>query len=247
VKRFKATSKGCLKALGTPVLKFFGRAIFQKSSPPEGRVWDGVPQKERRQKMEKRKLSTLTICHLVLLIAFGLASFVMGTAIVIRAVPQKYMDYYSQYQLNIMLYAVVNLLDALSLGLCSVYFIRGGKKSAAFYYKAFILTGAAVNAVSLLAAYLYGGVDIGMISIVLKIVLMLVLLFGKDMGKRYTWALFYVILAIDLLYAFPSFSPRAEGAFRLISLVSRILITGSIGLAIRAKYLDKAARKADNS
>jgi hypothetical protein len=38
VKRFKATSKLKLTLLGTPVLKFFGQAFFQKSLPPEAKA-----------------------------------------------------------------------------------------------------------------------------------------------------------------------------------------------------------------
>ena len=67
------------------------------------------------------------------------------------------------------------------------------------------------------------------------------MIFAKDLGRTRSWCVFYVLLALDLIVAILTFDGR-EALSSIASGLTRLVLDGTIGLAIRAKYADKAAR-----
>ena len=135
--------------------------------------------------------------------------------------------------------------------------VKGLQKNAAVFYKAFILMTAAATALYALtivfmmqtgnlmddtritsnALYI-----LGVIFMAAKLILLLVMSFGKDLGKRNTWIGFCVILALDLIFGMFYTTPGRMAAYRFVAVLPRLLMDGTIGLAIRGKYDDKDAR-----
>ena len=71
--------------------------------------------------------------------------------------------------------------------------------------------------------------------------MLLILTFGKDLGRTKTWSVFHVLIALDIAIAILMFDSR-EALSSIASGLTRLVLDGTIGLAIRAKYADKAAR-----
>lgn len=78
--------------------------------------------------------------------------------------------------------------------------------------------------------------------ICVRIVILLLIAFGKDLGKRNTWILFYIVLAIDLLYGILFVPHKYLVLLIIVGVIGKLVIDGTIGLAIRGKYADKEAR-----
>ena len=74
-----------------------------------------------------------------------------------------------------------------------------------------------------------------------SLLMLLILTFVKDLGRTKTWSVFYLLLALDLVTAILMYDSR-EALSSIASGLTRLVLDGSIGLAIRAKYMDKAAR-----
>ena len=69
---------------------------------------------------------------------------------------------------------------------------------------------------------------------------------NKGLGKRNTWIIFYIVLAIELLLS-PLLSVMgstvpSEVLPVIPATLARLVITGILGLCIEAKYRDKDAR-----
>ena len=77
-----------------------------------------------------------------------------------------------------------------------------------------------------------------------KIILLLLLGFGKDLGERKTWTIFYILLAVDgLKLVLAIFNMLGIGFdFSFMGYVTALIADGTIGLAIRGKYENKKAR-----
>ena len=91
------------------------------------------------------------------------------------------------------------------------------------------------------------GFSLAFLDCVARFVLLLVLGFGKDLGEKNTWIIFYMYVALELLAAplsimagNPSLSsPVALGGY----VVVRLIDAGILGLCILAKYRDKRTRE----
>ena len=84
------------------------------------------------------------------------------------------------------------------------------------------------------------GIDFETLLIILAL---LALLFIKDLGKTKTWIIFFILLAMELVLAVLTFD-KNEVMSSIAGNLSRLVLDGTIGIAIREKYADKAARKA---
>ncbi len=129
-----------------------------------------------------------------------------------------------------------------------LYLVHGYKKNAAVYYLAFILLLGLVNVLVVLIDVLYTQMTpliiIKCIVYSAKIIVLLIMAFGKNLGKKMTWTLLYVVVALDiagmivmLLYMFQN-----GFDFAMIGVVAAIVADVTIGLAIRGKYEDKESR-----
>lgn len=129
-----------------------------------------------------------------------------------------------------------------------LYLVHGYKKNAAVYYLAFILLLVLVNVLVVLIDVLYTQKTPLIISKCIlysaKSIVLLIMAFGKNLGKKMTWTLLYVVVALDiagmivmLIYMFQN-----GFDFALMGVVAAIVADVTIGLAIRGKYQDKESR-----
>lgn len=180
--------------------------------------------------MQDKKFNTLMKFHFVLLLllcvvtGFGLAFIlVKGISLPIGII-------------------LIHILLILSL-LCGLIYVKKDyKKDASIYYKAFILITAISDVILVITSVSSRGFGLDVAIICVRILLLLVLVFGKDLGKRNTWILFYIVLAIDLLYGIISIPHNYLTSMVLLDVIGKLVIDGTIGLAIHGKYEDKEAR-----
>ena len=151
-------------------------------------------------------------------------------------------------EMEVILNGCSTLVVVLMLITGILYLVHGYKKNAAVYYLAFILLLVLVNVLVVLIDVLYTQMTpliiIKCILYSAKIIVLLIMAFGKNLGKKMTWTLLYVVVALDiagmivmLIYMFQN-----GFDFALIGVVAAIVADVTIGLAIRGKYEDKESR-----
>lgn len=151
-------------------------------------------------------------------------------------------------EMEVILNGCVTLVVVLMLITGILYLVHGYKKNAAVYYLAFILLLVLVNLFVVLIDVLYTQktplIIIKCILYSAKIIVLLIMAFGKNLGKKMTWTLLYVVVALDiagmivmLIYMFQN-----GFDFAMIGVVAAIVADVTIGLAIRGKYEDKESR-----
>ena len=130
----------------------------------------------------------------------------------------------------------------------TLYLLRGYTKQAAVYYKLFLLLNVAVNALTIIIDLCFYRVTVWMVIISVlnacKIIVLLLLGFGKDLGEQKTWAIFYMLMAVDgLKLVLAIVNMLGIGFdFSFMGYVTALIADGTIGLAIRGKYENKKAR-----
>ena len=151
-------------------------------------------------------------------------------------------------EMEVILNGCSTLVVVLMLITGILYLVHGYKKNAAVYYLAFILLLGLVNVLVVLIDVLYTQMTpliiIKCIVYSAKIIVLLIMAFGKNLGKKMTWTLLYVVVALDiagmivmLIYMFQN-----GFDFAMIGVVAAIVADVTIGLAIRGKYEDKESR-----
>ena len=151
-------------------------------------------------------------------------------------------------EMEVILNGCVTLVVVLMLITGILYLVHGYKKNAAVYYLAFILLLVLVNLFVVLIDVLYTQktplIIIKCILYSAKIIVLLIMAFGKNLGKKMTWTLLYVVVALDiagmivmLIYMFQN-----GFDFALIGVFAAIVADVTMGLAIRGKYEDKESR-----
>ncbi len=191
-----------------------------------------------------KKSSPLMISHLVLMIAMACGT--VGAAVnFIVGCHNATADAERLSNLtNVFLMAII--LAMLVAG--ALYLLKGYTKQAAGYYKAFLILHIAVCALTIYIDLSFYKVNAMMIAISIvnacKAVILLILAFGKDLGKRRTWNLFYMLLALDIVKLILACVNMAGIGFdfSFMGYVTALIADGTIGLAIKGKYEDKHAR-----
>lgn len=144
--------------------------------------------------------------------------------------------------LTILIIAFLNLV----LTVCAaVYLYRGYRKEAAPYYKAFMVVAMLSTVLHARLTLTHSGYGFGLALLFAKIIVLAILAFTEDMGKKTTWIIYGILAVVDLIYAVLFPPVHASGIFRVLPILSRLLVTASIGLAIGGKYADKEARGTD--
>ena len=138
------------------------------------------------------------------------------------------------------------ILSMLACGV--VYLLKGYNKQAAPYYKAFLLLHVGVCALTIIVDLCFYKVTPLLICIcvltALKGIDLLILTFGKDLGKQKTWTLFYVILSIDIIALILAVINMINVGFdfSFTGYVTGLIADGTIGLAVMGKYKNKESR-----
>lgn len=195
--------------------------------------------------MNEKKLSPLAICHLVvmaLVAAFSLYGAIRLTALGFR--PDGLPDSVP-FRTGVFLMAAMHIANMCALICCIFYAWKGYKKEVAAYYKAFLLLAMVACILAITASVLFENVMPGIIFMGLKVLLLLILAFLKNMGKLNTLMIFFIMLLVDVIYAFIGVVPDGYMMLRVISVIANLLINATILLAIRGKYADKEERGAE--
>lgn len=194
--------------------------------------------------MMMKKTKPLMMVHLILMIA--MAAGTIGAAVNFIGSWQNAADGRARLSslMNVLLMAFI--LAMLVFG--ALYLLKSYKKEAAKDYKAFMILNVAVTALTIYIDCSFYQVNSLMIAISVlnacKAVVLLFLAFGKDLGEKKTWTLFWILLALDLVKLILAIINMAQIGFdfSFMGYVSALIADGTIGLAIKGKYDDKKAR-----
>ena len=146
------------------------------------------------------------------------------------------------------LYGIVNVINICALCASAVYLWNSYGKQAANWYKAFLYLNVVVTLLLLVVDIFYIPVNFVLISSIIllavKAAALLVLVFKKDLGKKNTWIVFYVLLGLDVVLIVLTFInvTRDSLVFMIHGSASRLINDLTIALAIRGKYADKEKR-----
>ena len=189
-----------------------------------------------------KKKDSLTIVHLILMAAlvlfngFAVFMYFSGNGL------------YGVSKLEMLLRGFFSIFTIIALIIGILYVLNAYGKKAANYYKAFLLVQAFET---LLLFFFLVFNEQAVLSVLLliatagKILILLVLALWKDLGKKKTVILFLVLVGLEiaasvLLFFYhpsPSLIP-----YKIIGVISRLVMLGAVGLAIRGKYKDKESR-----
>ena len=193
-----------------------------------------------------KKHSPVKIVHLILMILlllFSAASAVMligGLGTAVAGVDRLYT----------LTFGVFSLVNVLALFFGTIHLISEYGKQAATFYKAFLasqIVGTLILIVLDLDFFRSAGWMIAAaVLLAVKIAVLCLLAFKKDLGKKNTWILFGVLLALDVLEIVLMLLNAAGTLmlYRVVSVLARLALDVTVALAIRGKYADKAARGA---
>ena len=191
-----------------------------------------------------KKHNLFTLAHLILMLLLLLFSVVAAVMMIggfgLRVAGVE--------RLHMLMRGVFNVANAAALLLGVIYLLNEYGKQAAHYYKAFLASLTVETALLVLLDLLFDKTQVvhitGAACEVAKIVLLCLLIFKKDLGERNTWILFGVLLTLDVVGIVLTFADATPDllVYRIATACSRLVLTVTIGLAIRGKYADKARR-----
>ena len=194
-----------------------------------------------------RKLTPLMTIHMILMIAlvfFHLASTVVNIGVI----------GFSAEEINntgrtiIRLRGFFNIINVAALVFGILYVWNQYSKSAARYYKAFLLLHIiqtllliGLDATSATSLDYFSAGALALLG--MKVLFLMIVLFWRDFGESNTWKLFFILLVFDVAGSVLTIvSSTGSLAFRIGGSVSRLVLDGTIALAINGKYADKARR-----
>ena len=130
-----------------------------------------------------------------------------------------------------------------------LYLLHGYKKNAAVYYKTFILLLVLVNLMVIILDVIYTTLTILIIvkSVLyaIKIILLLLLAFKKDLGREKTWIIFNMVVVVDIAALVLMLIITFTGSFdfgSIMGVIAALVADATLGLAIHGKYADKKSR-----
>lgn len=198
--------------------------------------------------MNVRNMSPVMKFHLGLSVALVVASL-LGAILFLIGIGYDISDASAPVRHAAHLYALIQLINAVALGCSIIYLSSGYSKRAAIYYRYFLILLITVSLLHMITAGFVGAGNVGgplvafsQIIVAARIFVLCMLTFVPDLGKRNSWILFGLLVAFDLAYVLFFGSDGGIVVYRLFSTLSKLALDGTIGLAIRGKYADKAAR-----
>ena len=143
---------------------------------------------------------------------------------------------------------IANLAYAAALICGFIYATKDYSKQANKYYKAMLFLYALSVIFPIVSLVRSSGFSLALLDCVARFVLLLILSFGKDLGEKNTWIIFYTYLALEILSAPLSIMAGNRSLSSPLALcgyiVVRLIDAGILGLCIIAKYRDKKTRGA---
>ncbi|MBR4256539.1 MAG: hypothetical protein IKQ18_05190 [Clostridia bacterium] len=190
----------------------------------------------------KKKFSPLMIAHLVLMLLVLIFS-------VFNMI--KVFSYLGAGPANAaptIIYGVCSVFNAAAMCAGILYLWNEYGKKAAILYKSFLYLNVVVTVLMLVVNILVDGqtaLKIPAIVILgVKAVILLVMTFKKDLGKKNTWTLFLALLILDVAGVVLMFIGMDANLIihEIHGAAARLINAGTIALAIRGKYADKDRR-----
>ena len=193
--------------------------------------------------MEKTKKSKLVIVHLILMFLLCALSIVSAVIIFTGNIPSGFEASEDTYKTTATLYGAAHVVNAFALACGITYILKGSGKSAAMWYKTMILLIALGVVLRLIGTLIHPGFGLNACLMICIIIALLILCFVKNLGAKKSWIIFGVLITLELVLAVITFD-KNEVMSSIAGNLSRLVLDGTIGLAIREKYADKAKRKA---
>ena len=109
--------------------------------------------------------------------------------------------------------------------------------------QAFLVLVLIANVFPIITMFYYNMNIVELCLACIKIIALLILIFGKDLGKKKTWIVFSIYFIAELLVGVVVITDGSIAVFRIICSISRLLLAGTIALAIMGKYRDKDQRE----
>ena len=190
------------------------------------------------------KKSPVTIFHLIVMFIMMFGTVGGAVNFIIGAAGSETTAALFSNITNIVLMAVI--LSMLIMG--AIYIIKDYSKQAAVFYKAFLFLHVGVCVLSIIVNLFFYTVTPLMVIIcilyAIKAADLLLLVFGKDLGSKKTWILFYVILGLDIASLILSVMNMVNVGFdfSFTGYVTALIADGTIGLSVKGKYDNKEAR-----
>ena len=192
-------------------------------------------------KMSEDKFNSLKKVHKIVLIAFIVINFICTIMFSVYVLNNKGVLDYNMRNAIYGAYAY-SLCDMFAF-ICGYLYAKSDySKQGAKWYKAFIGLTALSTLFHLHSLTHASGFGIPVYLLMASIVILLVLTFAPNLGKKNTWILFAVLFAIDLIYTPLVQIDNIDTTTAVISVLTRLVADGTIGLAIMGKYRDKDAR-----
>ena len=196
--------------------------------------------------LSDKTFNTLSKIQKVLLVIMAIASIIMWISLILAAKNLPGFD----DKINGYNFALTWLLFALTMICGFIYANKGYSKEAHNYYKAMMCFYAFATLIPIVTTFRISGFDLVTVTVIIKFILLLILGFGKDLGKKKTRIIFYIVLVLELLYtpllaaagAAPDVPSGTALPVPILEALARLVIVGIIGLCIEAKYRDKEAR-----
>ena len=192
----------------------------------------------------KKQLTPLMIIHMIVMVGLMVCNvFAMVTFVGSFRAATEHAE-----RLEALMNGILMLVILAMLVTGVLYLWKRYAKQAAGWYKAFLLLQVAVSVLTIIIDAFISKQNALLITrsslYVGKTILLLILAFWKDLGKKQTWILFYILLALDIcgLLAAIIFMSQHGFDFSFVGFVTALIADGTIGLSIRGKYEDKDAR-----
>ncbi len=194
-----------------------------------------------------KKLSPLMTVHLILMAAL-VVFHIVSTVVNIGVIGFSAEEISSWGKPAIRLRGIFNIANIVALVFGILYILDSYSKRAARYYKAFLafhiiqtLLLIGLDSASATSLDYYSAGALALLG--LKVLFLMIILLWKDFGQRNTWNLFLLLLLLDVAGSVLTIvSSTGSLAFRIGGAASRLVLDGTIALAIRGKYADKTSR-----
>ncbi|WP_044913544.1 hypothetical protein [Butyrivibrio sp. WCE2006] len=191
---------------------------------------------------QKKQASLLIMIHLALMALMMIGTMGAMIHFIIDSINANAAGFSNQANAFMMLVILAMLIVGI------LYLVKGYTKQAAVYYKLFLILNVAVCVLTIFIDLCFYQVNIWMIIIsvlnVCKTILLLLMAFGKDLGEKKTWTIFYMLLTADGIKLILAIINMVSIGFdfSFAGYVTALISDGTIGLAARGKYENKKMR-----
>ena len=179
--------------------------------------------------------------HLGLMALLCLVSIASAIIIFTGNIPAGYETSGPEYATTHTLYGIAHVVNALALACGMTNLLKGGNKQNAIWYKAFVLQVMLGVALRLVGTLIKPGFGLPAALMICVLADMVILGFVKNLGKQKSEIVCYAMVALELVLGIVTFDKGAALSSIAGGLI-RLILAGSIGLAVHEKYVDKAKR-----